>query len=137
MALVPRSADASVDTVHSRYAARTPNVNDLIAGQALDPAAPCEVRSDGKVYMCNGGSSATAKIFGFTPQNVASGGPVSLYGEGAVFYYNDGSLTAGAKYYMAATAGRLDTAATTGDAKGVAKALTTKLLVVTRAYDTI
>jgi len=139
MALVPRTASPTltVETVTSRYVSRTPNLPNLIAGQALDTAAPCEIQSDGKVYMCNGGSSTTvAGYLGFTPTNYASGDPVTLYQNGAVFEYNTGSLTAGAKYYMHGSDGRLDTAATTGDTTGVAMGLSSTHLMVTRGTAT-
>jgi hypothetical protein len=41
-------------------------------------------------------------------------------------------LTPGDKYYIGATAGRLDAAATTGDAVGVAQAITSTDIRVTR-----
>ena len=141
MANIPRGASPSyrtVDTVTSRYVARTPNLPNLVAGEALDGAAPCEIQSDGKVYMCNGGSSTTtAGYLGFAPQNVASGDPVTLYGAGAVFEYNDGSVTPGAKYYMSGSDGRLDDSATTGDAVGVAMGLDVNHIMVTRGAATV
>jgi hypothetical protein len=57
---------------------------------------------------------------------------VTLFGYGARFKYGSG-LTPGALYFVGATAGRLDTAATTGDAAGVAVALDTTDIMVIRA----
>lgn len=120
MALVTRSSSASMDASSGGLA---PHLSDgLVAGEALDAVAPCYVKaSDNKVYMCNGTSATEAALcFGFTPKSYAIGNPVSLFGIGAKFEY--GTVTAGAKYYVAATAGRLDTAATTGGTVAVARA---------------
>lgn len=129
MALITRSASAGPDVGSLQ---RAPQVaGDLYAGEALDPAAPCYVKaSDGLVYMSNGTSNdAASKVKGFTPRAVAAGQPVTLYGAGARFGYGSG-LTPGAVYYVGATAGRLDTAATTGGLTPVAWALNTTDIVV-------
>lgn len=122
MSLVTRVSNANIDMSSGLYA---PQIADLIAGEALDVAAPCHIdATDGLVYMSNGtAADADAAIDGFTPRAVASGEPVTLFGLGTRFRYSDGNLTPGAKYYLGATDGRLDTAATTGDAVGVAKAI--------------
>ncbi len=113
MALVTRSASASMDVVTGKKA---PQVSGLVAGEALDVAAPCYIKaSDGKVWMANGtANDEAARVAGFTPRAVALGQPVTLYGAGTRFRYGSG-LTPGAILYLAATAGRLDDAATTGD----------------------
>lgn len=118
MALVTRSSDASIDPSSALYA---PQIADLIAGEDLDPAAPCYIKnSDGKVYMTNAtAATEPAKVFGFTARAVKSGQAVTLFGQGTRFKYGSG-LSVGATLYAGATAGRLDTAATTGDAVGVA-----------------
>lgn len=131
MALITRSASASMDAISG---AKTPKLSgDLYAGEALDAAAPCYIKaSDGLVYMSNGTSAnEAAKIDGFTARAVASGQPVTLVGRGAIFSYGTG-LTPGARYYIGTTAGRLDTAATTGDAVGVAAAINATDIRVTR-----
>lgn len=122
MALLTRSTKASADMNSIMYA---PQIPDLVAGEDLDMAAPCYIKSsDGKVYMSNGtAANEAAEIVGFTPRETKSGQPVTLLGKGARFRYGSG-LTPGDKYYIGATAGRLDTAATTGDAVGVAQAIT-------------
>jgi hypothetical protein len=128
MALITRSASAGPDIGSLQ---RAPQVaGDLYAGEALDAAAPCYVSSDGLVYMSNGTTNnAAAKVRGFTPRAVAVGQPVTLYGAGARFGYGSG-LTPGALYYVGATAGRLDTGATTGGLTPVAWALNTTDIVV-------
>jgi hypothetical protein len=128
MALVTRSASASPDTGSLM---RAPQIaGDLYAGEALDPAAPCRIHTDGLVYMTNGtANNANANCDGFTARAVAVGQPVTLYGVGARFQYGSG-LTPGARYYAAATAGRLDTAATTGGLEPIAVAVNATDIIV-------
>lgn len=122
MGLVTRASVASLDASTGMYA---PQVAGLLAGEAIDAAAPCYLKSsDGKVYMSNGtAANEAAEVVGFSARAVAVGEPVTLFGKGARFHYGSG-LTPGDRYYIGATAGRLDTAATTGDAVGVAQAIT-------------
>lgn len=94
-----------------------------VAGEALDAAAPCYIKSDGKVWMSNGtGANAAGAVHGWTAEAVAVGDPVTLFGLGVVFDYATG-LTPGAILYTGATAGRLDGSATTGDTTGIAVAV--------------
>lgn len=123
MALVTRSASASGDTTHL---IKVPQVSgDLYAGEALDVVSACYIKSsDGLVYMSNGTAvNEAARCLGFTARAVASGQPVTLYRIGARFGYGS-ALTIGAMYYVAATAGRLDTAPTTGGLLAIAEAIT-------------
>lgn len=131
MALLTRSTTASIDASTAMYA---PQLTGLYAGEDLDFAAPCYIKSsDGKVYMSNGtAANEAAEFAGFTPRAVKSGEPVTLFGLGSRFKYGS-SLTPGDVYYIGATKGRLDTAATTGDSMGVAVAVTSTDIVVTRA----
>lgn len=125
MALVTRRADVSIDPSMAHEVTRIPNLTGLVAGQALDPGAPCHIHTDGTVHMSNGtAADADAVVHGFTGKSYVAGEPVTLYRNGAVFEYTAlGTLTPGATLYLGATDGRLDTAATTGDAAGVAIAL--------------
>lgn len=122
MTLVTRSSLASIDISSAK---RAPQIADLIAGEDIDIAAPCHIdASDGKVYMSNGtAADADAAVDGFAGRNASSGEPVTLFGNGVRFKYAASGLTPGATYFLGATDGRLDTAATTGDAVGVAKAI--------------
>lgn len=131
MALVTRSTDADIDMTSALYAPQLPG---LIAGEALDAAAPCHISAtDGKVYMSNAtAADADAEVDGVNPVAALAGQPVTLFGASARFFYSDGNLTPGATYYLAATDGRLDDAATTGDAVGIAKAVDAYVLRVTR-----
>lgn len=133
MALVTVATDASLDADSGM---RTPHVlaGDLFAGEALGAVAPCYIASDGKVYQSNAtGTGAASGFDGFTAKAYAVGDAVALYGIGAMFRYAADTLTPGAKLYIAATAGRLDTGATTGDAVGVAKAINASDIRVIRA----
>ncbi len=123
MALLTRVAQASGDTTHLQ---KVPQISgDLYAGEALDAVAACRVAADGLVYMSNGtAADANARYTGFTPRAVAAGQPVTLYRLGARFRYGTG-LTPGALFYVAATAGRLDTAATVGGTVAIAEAINT------------
>ena len=122
MALVTRGSDAGIDMSSALYA---PQIPDLYAGEDLDIAAPCYIKtSDGMVYMSDGtAANEAAEVVGFTARAVKAGQPATLFGKGTRFRYGS-SLNPGDKFYIAATAGRLDTAATTGDAVGVAQAIT-------------
>ncbi|HTG26106.1 MAG TPA: hypothetical protein VK681_39275 [Reyranella sp.] len=122
MALVTRVAQCSMDASQGMFA---PSITgNLYAGEALDVGAACYIKAaDGKVYMSNGtAANEAAKFDGFTARACAIGEPVTLFGIGARFRYGSG-LTIGASYFVAATAGRLDTAATTGGLVAIARAL--------------
>lgn len=130
MALVTRDTSASMDASTAMVA---PQIPGLVAGENLDAAAPCYIKaSDGKVYMSNGTAANEAAGFaGFTPVAKRAGEPVTLFGPGTLFRYGSG-LTPGQKLYIGATAGRLDNAATVGDAIGVARAITAEIIQITR-----
>lgn len=131
MALVT-PARVSVDASSAMYA---PQLSDgLVAGEDLLIGAPCYIKqADGKVYMADGtAANEKAVVAGWTPRQTNLGEPVTLFGIGTKFQYATG-LTPGQKLYLGTTPGRLDTAATTGDAVGVAQAITAKLIRVTRA----
>jgi hypothetical protein len=128
MALLDRSTDAHVDTTTSLVGPQLSG--DLFAGEDLDAVAACQGRSDGKVYMSNGtANNADAKVDGFTPVAYKAGEAVTLYGPGVRFGYGTG-LTPFANYYLAATDGRLDTAATTGGLVPIARAVNTTDIVI-------
>jgi hypothetical protein len=133
MTLITRSTGVTVETISAAHANQIPASIGLKAGAALDAAAPCYIRaSDGAVFMSNGTTgNEAAKVDGFTGKAYASGEAVTLWGRGVIFEYG-ASLTIGATYYVGATAGRLDDAATPGDSVGVARAITTKHIRVIR-----
>jgi hypothetical protein len=121
MALVTRSALASIDVGLAQF---VPQITGLLAGEDLDIAAPCYIKTaDGKVWMTDAtAANEAAEVVGFAARHTHSGEPVTLF-QVARFRYGTG-LTIGNILYAAATAGRLDTAATTGDAIGCARVIT-------------
>lgn len=126
MALVTRSADAHFDTVSAVKTPQIPNLSGLVAGEDLDPMAPCYIASDGTVKMSNGtAANAAAAVHGFTGKSYATGEAVTLFLPGLVGYYSDdfGVIDPGSILYVGTTKGRLDTASTTGDTVGVALVL--------------
>lgn len=133
MALVTKATDASLDAASAEFA---PQRSGLTAGAAIDALAPCVIDpADGLVYMSDGtAANARAGFDGFSPRAYAIGDTnVTLFGVGVKMRYATG-LTPGNKLYIGATAGRLDTAATTGDAVGVAKVVSSTVIRVIRDY---
>ncbi len=130
MALQARDAAASVDTSTASFA---PQIAGLVAGENIDACAACRVGADGKVYNSNGtAADANAKFDGFSAQAARAGQGVTLFGPGIRMRYATG-LTPGALFYVAATPGRLDTAATLGGTVAIAKAISaTDIVVVNR-----
>jgi hypothetical protein len=112
-----------------------PPIVGLFAGEDLLAVAPCYIKtSDGKVYQSNGtAATEPAEFAGVTARATKSGQPVTLYGLGSQFRYATFSGQAGDKLFIAATAGRFDTAATTGDAVGTARVLDTERIQIIRA----
>lgn len=122
MALVTRLATAHIDASTAMF--QPALSGDKIAGEDIDPVAPCYLAADGKYYMCNGtAAGVTARVAGWSFKRVKLGQPMDLCpGLGTVASYGSG-LTPGAILFLATTKGRLDTVATTGDAVGVAQVL--------------
>jgi len=133
MALVTIATDAGVD---AGTAAHAPHLaGDLVAGENILLMATCYIKaSDGKVYMTNATAAGTetTRLAGISPRAVVAGQAMTLIGAGVRFRYASGSLTPGAILFLGATAGRLDTAATTGDAVGAAQAVTDTDVRLTR-----
>jgi hypothetical protein len=121
MALVTRGV-VSVDAHSAAFAGQI--AGDLYAGAAIDAGAACYIKaSDGKAYMSNGtAADEAAKFDGFAPQAYAAGEAMTLYNIGVRMKYGTG-LTVGANLFVAATAGRLDDAATTGGVRPIARVL--------------
>jgi hypothetical protein len=131
MALVTAAAVVGMDVSTGELA---PQITGLSAGEDLLAIAPCYIKtSDGLVYMSNGtAATEPAEFAGVTPRAVKSGQPVTLFSLGACFRLSAFSGQAGDKLFIAATAGRWDTAATTGDAVGTARILDTERIQITR-----
>lgn len=135
-ATVP-AADISIDASTGMYAPQISGgeTADLLAGEALLAGAPCYIKaSDGRVYLSNGtAANEAAKVDGFTAKARAIGQAVTLFGPGARFNYATG-MAPGQNLYLAATAGRLDTAPTTGGTVIIARACSsTDIIVLAKA----
>lgn len=131
MALLAKAADASVDT---STAIKLPSISGKTAGEDIAACAPCYIKAaDGLIYLSNGtAANAAAKVDGFSAQAAKAGQGVTLFGPGLRMRYGTG-LTPGDLYYLGTTAGRLDTAATTGGTVALAKALdSTDVLIINR-----
>lgn len=119
MALIAKSGTPSL-------ASPLPTGGDLIrglkAGEAIEAGDICYIASDGSVKRSDGtAADAKAVGFGIAAGKSPVGEAVTLY-RNVSFHYGAG-LTPGAPYYVGATAGRLDTAATTGGTVVVARAI--------------
>ena len=82
-------------------------------------------------------TSANAKVAGIVLAKAAVGNPVTVFGKGAKCHYAPpGTLTPGALLYLdvTANAGGLSTTTTTGDAVGVARAISDQDIQVIRDY---
>lgn len=134
MAVIEKSSSPSMDANQARQVA----TGELYAGEDLSAVAPCYIKgSDGKVYMSDGAASnEAAKFHGFTPKSYLEGEPVTLFGLGSRFKYSSG-MTPGATLYIAAAdvytdQGNLQDAASTGDTKGTAFAVSATDIVCCR-----
>lgn len=122
MANVAKDANAGMDTSQAIVANHV--AGNLIAGENLDPASPCYIKSDGKVYMSDGtAANEAAKIDGMTGKSYRLGQPVTLLGVGSRFRYSAGTLTPGQNLYLGDDPGVLADAATTGGTGVVCRAI--------------
>ncbi len=132
MTTVIKSLTADIEATSILWNGR---ISDLLAGEDLNIAAPCYIKaSDGLVYMSDGtAANEAANVDGFTPRNVKTGEPVTLFGLDTRFKYSDGNLTPGQRLYLGTAPGILDNAPTVGDAGGVAKAINISDIRIVRA----
>lgn len=103
-----------------------PGQNDqfagLLAGEAIAAYDACYIKSDGKVWRSTGtAANAAAKVDGWAAEACAVGEAVTLFFDVNVRYGS--GLTPGARYFLSATAGAIDDAATTGGTAPVAFAI--------------
>jgi hypothetical protein len=132
MALITKGSNLRIDAASAQFA---PQISgDLFAGEDLGALDLCYIKqADGLVYRSNGTAATEPASFdGVTPQAYLSGAAVTLYGPGTKMEYATG-MTPGIRVYIGATAGRIDTAATTGDAVGIGETLTARVIQI-RAY---
>lgn len=119
MATIAKSGTPSLSTTQPCPAH---SIVGLVAGEALAAGDACYIKSDGKVWLSTGAAAtAPAKVRGFAAMAAAVGEAITLM-KNVNFKYGAG-LTPGADYYLSATAGQLDTAATTGGTAPVAYAI--------------
>lgn len=134
MAVVTVAADASIDASTAQFA---PQIPDGIAGEDIvNVGAPCYIdNTTGNIFNADGtAANQKAVLAGFAARPAKSGQPVTLFGVGTRFRYCSVAQTPGIKLFIAATPGKLDTVATTGDAVGVAQVLPNGIDIrVTRA----
>jgi hypothetical protein len=98
--------------------------SNLKAGEAIAAGDACYIKSDGKVWLATGtANNAAAQVDGFAAAAAALNEAVTLLTE--VEFHYGASLTPGARYYLSATGGALDTATTTGGLIAIAKAIDT------------
>lgn len=131
MAAVTKASDAHIDTNTAMKAGHL--AGDLLAGEDLAACDFCYIKgSDGLVYRASGAAATeAARLAGVTPKLVKSGQVVDLLAAPLRMRYAASGLTPGAILYLGATGG-LDTAATTGDAVGVAQVINATDIRVTR-----
>jgi hypothetical protein len=125
MALVTRGSLVRIEATNAQ---QVPQISGglLFAGEALAAGAPCYIlAADGLVYEGDGtAADEAANVVGFTPKDYAISAPVTLFGVGAIFEYDEaGGMTPGDQFFLAATAGRLDDTATTGGVAPIAHAI--------------
>lgn len=95
----------------------------LIAGEAIAAGDACYIKSDGLVWRATGAAAnAAALVDGFAAMKANSGEAITLLDK--VDFHYGAALTPGARYYLSgATAGGLDTVASTGGTVAIAKAI--------------
>jgi hypothetical protein len=133
MATIAKTGTPSLSSV-------LPPQNDMIAGllagEAIAPGDCCYVKSDGTVWRTNGTAATAPALFAgiyLGSSNVAVGEALTLYHNVNVRYGT--GLTPGARYFVSATPGAIDDAATVGGTVAVAFAVDAtriKFLPVTR-----
>lgn len=120
-------ASVSVDTSTAQFASQIP---DLVAGEALTAGDWVYIKSDGKIWKTDGtAANAASATIGMVAKSYAVGRAVTVFGVGTRFRYSTG-MTPGARYFNSATAGALDTAATTGGLLPVARAVSATDIII-------
>jgi hypothetical protein len=119
MALIAKSGTPSLA---SPYPSHENTVTGLLAGEDIAAGDVCYIASDGTIMRSNGtAATAPAVGFGIAGGAATTGEAVTLFRR-ANFHYG-AALTPGTPLYVGATAGRLDTAATTGGTVVVARVI--------------
>lgn len=119
MALINKSGTPSLASLHPTGG---DSLSGLKAGEAIAAGDVMYIASDGTLMRSNGTAANAAAVGGWIAASDAQAGEAVTGYRNVSFYYGSG-LTPGAPYYVAATAGRLDTAPTTGGTVVVARAI--------------
>src|SRR5215204_7666220 len=119
MALISKSGTPSLA---SPYPDGGNVLRGLLAGEAIAAGDVIYVASDGTIMRSNGTAATAPAVGGWIAAGAAASGEACTGFKNVSFHYGSG-LTPGAPYYVGATAGRLDTAATTGGTVVVARAI--------------
>ena len=115
-------ATAGFDTSTGLFAPQI--AGNLTCGENIDPASPCYIASDGKVYMSDGtAAGAAARVDGWSAKTYKLGQSITLLGVGQRLRYSAGTLTPGMNLYLGAGKGTLADAATTGGTGIIARAI--------------
>lgn len=109
----------------------------LVAGAAIDPGSPCYIKPDGLVYMCittATGYVATVSAWdGFCIKARAIGDPVTLFGVGSRIHITETTgVLIGTFYWIAATAGQIDTTAAVATDLPFAKGVSATDIIIIR-----
>lgn len=131
MAAVAKSGTPSLASV---LPPQNCQIAGLLAGEAIAAGDACYIKSDGKVWLAVGTAvNAAAKVDGWAAEACAVGEAVTIWYD-VTFRYGSG-LTPGARYFLGATAGQIDTVATTGGTAPVAFAVdATRIRVMQSRY---
>jgi hypothetical protein len=134
MANIAQDLAASMDASTGMFGPQV--TGNLYAGEVLNAAAPCYIKSsDGKVYMSNGtAANEAAKFDGFTARKYQIGEPVALFGVGTRLRYGS-ALVIGTDLFVGTVAGQLADAATTGGVRAIARVITATDIRVTKNTD--
>lgn len=121
MASITKAATADVDMTMLLHARQIP---DLVAGEDIPVCSPVYIKaSDGKVYRANGtAATEPATVHGFVARNVKTNQAITVFKSMRVLWAATG-LTPGSKVFLGASAGGLDTAATTGGTAPIGHAI--------------
>lgn len=93
-------------------------LSGLLAGEALPAGSACYLKSDGKIWLCDGSAAdALAKFRGMNMQAAAVGDAVTLYHDVNVRYGS--GMTPGAPIYVSVNAGLIADATSTGGDKPI------------------
>ena len=111
------------DAVTARFAHQF--AGDIIAGETIPPASPCEIRAGGPRGVQAFRLTAGGVFAGINHEAKLVGQPVTIYGAGVIFQPVDTALlTVGALYYLSTNPGAISDAATVKDARGAFLAIT-------------